>query len=332
VGLKRESAVNRILLLGAGFSFNWGGRLAAEVRSDLQTALHGDQYLSRLVQQRDFESVLGMLQGEYDRQPNAENEQRLRKMQSAVSEVFGEMNRIFMARPGMEFGNDIAFSIRRYLTKFDAIFSLNQDLLIEFKHRPADPGIWHGSAFPLGYQIPGMKEIRPPDAPMEMDRIRSKWVPRTQLQIEPNLQPFFKLHGSSQWETGEAMPMLVIGSAKAAAINRLDVLRWYWQQFLRYLSLPDTRLVVIGYGFADDHINRAILDAAARGTLSMFVVDPRGRDVLVKHGGAAIPPPEPLRDDIPSLGESRRSLSTTFLNDQLQRDALYRAIAVTPPR
>jgi len=322
--------VNRILLLGAGFSRNWGGRLASEVRSDLQTALHGDQYLSRLLQQRDFESVLGMLQGEYDRQPSAENQQRLGAMQSAVSNVFGAMNRSFMARPGMEFGNDIAFSIRKYLTKFDAIFTLNQDLLIEFKHHPNDPGIWQGSAFPHGYQIPGMREIRPPDAPMEIDRIRSMWAPTSDLRLEPNMQPYFKLHGSSQWETAEAMPMLVIGSGKTAAINRLAVLRWYWEQFLRYLSLPDTRLVVIGYGFADEHINQAILDAA-RGSLSMFVVHPRGRDILVRQRNAMIPPPEPLRDDVPSLGESTRPLSTTFSNDELERDALYRAIGLAGP-
>jgi hypothetical protein len=273
-----------------------------------------------------------LLQGEYDRQPNVENQQVLGAMQGAVSDVFGRMNRTFMARPGMEFGNDLAFSIRKYLTKFDAIFTLNQDLLIEFKHRPDDPGIWHGSAFPHGYQIPGMREVRPPDAPMDIDRLRSKWVPTGELRLEPKMQPYFKLHGSSQWETAEAITMLVIGSGKTAAINQLAVLRWYWKQFLYYLSLPDTRLVVIGYGFSDEHVNKAILDAAAKGTLAMFVVHPRGREILIRQRNAIIPPPEPLRDDVQSLGESTRPLSMTFLNDELERDALYRAIGLAGPR
>jgi hypothetical protein len=41
-----------------------------------------------------------------------------------------------------------------------------------------------------------------------------------------------------------------------------------------------------------------------------------------------------LNEQFERCGEakSRRALSTTFLNDQLQRDALYRAIAITPPR
>jgi hypothetical protein len=39
-----------------------------------------------------------------------------------------------------------------------------------------------------------------------------------------------------------------------------------------------------------------------------------------------IPPPE-LRDDIPSLGDSTRPLSSTFLDDQLERDLMYRVIS-----
>jgi hypothetical protein len=55
--------VNCILLLGAGFSRNWGGRLATEVRAELQSVLRTDQYLARLVQQRDFETALSIVQG-----------------------------------------------------------------------------------------------------------------------------------------------------------------------------------------------------------------------------------------------------------------------------
>ena len=318
--------MNPILLLGAGFSRNWGGRLSTEVRAELQSVLHADQYLSRLVQQHDFERALSIVQGDHDQRKSSETQQQLRMMQDAISGVFGRMNAAFLKRPSMEFGNDIAFSIRKYLTKFDAIFTLNQDLLVEFKHRPDEPGIWYGSKFG-GYEIPAMREVRPPDAPMEFDRVRSKWHPTGDNRLNPRMQPYFKLHGSSQWETSDATPMLVIGSAKVRAIDRFVVLRWYWEQFLSYLSLPDTQLVVIGYGFADEHINSAILHAAAKGSLRMFVVHPQGRAILVRQSGAMIPPPEPLRDDVPSLGESTRPLSSTFLDDELERDLLYRVIA-----
>ena len=70
-----------------------------------------------------------------------------------------------------------------------------------------------------------------------------------------------------------------------------------------------------------------IIDEAAGGSLRMFVVHPQGRGILVKQGAAMIPPSEPLRDDIPSLGDSTRLLSSTFLDDQLERDLLYRVIS-----
>jgi hypothetical protein len=109
-------------------------------------------------------------------------------------------------------------------------------------------------------------------------------------------------------------------------INRHPVLRWYQTEFRQYLSKPDTRLVVIGYSFSDEHINKMILEAAERGTLKMFVVHPNGRGILVKQGAAMITPPEPLRDDIPSLGESTRPLSSTFRDDELERNLLYRVL------
>jgi len=114
-----------------------------------------------------------------------------------------------------------------------------------------------------------------------------------------------------------------MGKAKLAQINQHPVLKRYFEYFIECLSKPDTRLTVIGYSFSDEHINEALLEAGRRGTMRMFVVHPRGRDILVRYPDAPIPPPEPLRDEITSLGESRRNLSQTFLDDELERDALY---------
>jgi hypothetical protein len=38
-----------------------------------------------------------------------------------------------------------------------------------------------------------------------------------------------------------------------------------------------SRLMVIGYGFNDSHINNALLEAAPKG-LKMFIIDPLGVD------------------------------------------------------
>jgi hypothetical protein len=324
--------MNCILLLAAGFSHNWKGRLSSEVRSELSTRLQGDHYLQALLQRHDFETVVGIVQADFDRTPNPKTTARLHRMQEVVKAVFHSMNDMFLRRPGMEFGNDNEFMIQKYLTRFDAIFTLNQDLLLEFHYLNNNPAVWIGSKFyPEGWYIPGMREARAPDAMLEVDRIRSKWHPTSDHTLRPNAQPYFKLHGSSNWETEGAEPLLVIGAHKPALIARHGVLRWYHDEFRRYLTMPDTRLVVIGYSFSDDHINELILGAAAAGSLRMFVVHPQGRGILVKQGAAMIPPPEPLRDDIPSLGDSTRLLSSTFLDDRLERDLLYRVISNEAP-
>src|SRR5258706_16126076 len=85
--LARE-LMNCILLLGAGCSRNWNGRLASEVRSELQTRLHGDQQLQLVLQRSDFETVVTMIQAEFERTPNPENAARLHRVQEAVKAVF----------------------------------------------------------------------------------------------------------------------------------------------------------------------------------------------------------------------------------------------------
>jgi SIR2-like domain len=320
--------VNCILLLGAGFSRNWDGRLAAEMRSELQTRLRADAHLLGLLQKHDFETVVAMVQADFDRSSSRDTRERLLLVQDAVKEVFRRMNEMFARKGTLEFGNDTAFMIHKWLVRFDSIFTLNQDLLFELHYRNNDPGVWVGTRWhPHGWHMPGVREVRAQDAMLEADRVRSKWHPNGEHTVRPDSQPYFKLHGSSNWETEDAEPMLVIGTDKPGRIRRHPLLQWYHAEFRRYLSMPDTRLVVIGYSFSDEHINQMILEAAARCQLKMFVVHPNGRGVLVRQPTAMIPPPEPLRDDIPSLGESTRPLSTTFKDDEMERDLLYRVLA-----
>jgi hypothetical protein len=54
----------------------------------------------------------------------------------------------------------------------------------------------------------------------------------------------------------------------------------YQQEFDAYLGRPGARLMVIGYGYNDSHINDAIGRAVERG-LKLFIVDPLGMEVLM---------------------------------------------------
>jgi len=84
----------------------------------------------------------------------------------------------------------------------------------------------------------------------------------SKFSINANHQPYIKLHGSSNWfDTFNGQPMLVIGGNKPEVIARHPILKWNHEQFRAYLSKPDTRLMVIGYRFRDEHINNAISQA-----------------------------------------------------------------------
>jgi hypothetical protein len=130
-----------LLLTGAGFSYNWGGYLASEAFEFLQSVTDGDDDLRSLLW-RDhkahlgFEDILAKLQREYETEWTAQREQDLRNLTSAVQRMFGSMALAFSETP---FEPQLAvpnLGIVNFLAKFDAIFTLNQDTLLEQRYIP----------------------------------------------------------------------------------------------------------------------------------------------------------------------------------------------------
>jgi hypothetical protein len=70
-----------------------------------------------------------------------------------------------------------------------------------------------------------------------------------------------------------------MGGRKEKEIEFHPILNWYMEQFERVLCGGGARLVVIGYGFRDEHINRIIIRAVRDCGLRIFVVDPAGADI-----------------------------------------------------
>ena len=114
-----------------------------------------------------------------------------------------------------------------------------------------------------------------------------------------------------------------MGANKQGTIREKQILSWYADQFRDCLQAPDTRLMVIGYSFLDDHINEVIYGAWQKAQLRMFIVDLKGFGVLNKYPQAQIPVRDKL-EDIPSLGVSTRPISTTFASDKLEHKKLAR--------
>jgi len=305
---------NHLLLLGAGFSRNWNGYLAAEITEDLIGRLSDCIHLNELLRKsKNFEDALSYVQAQHLRQPSNTSKKQLDKFQEAILAIFGDMNRAFAKRSSIEFSNQMEFSLQKFFSNFDAIFTLNQDLLLELHYNIE----LHARPRWCGHHFPGMKP--PPNWQSESatERLGKVWVPNIEHKVEPNLQPIFKLHGSVNWRDSTGGQLIVMGANKERTISEKEILNWYAGQFRDCLHSPNTRLMVIGYSFLDEHINEIIFSASKRAQLKMFIVNPKGLEVFNKHPNAQIPVRDKM-EDIPIIGISSRPLSTTFAGDELE--------------
>src|SRR5689334_22314816 len=126
-----------LLLTGAGFSFNWGGFLANEAFEYLLSDTEGNHDLRALLwRDRDahlgFEDTLARLQHAHEKNWSAQTEQSLQNLYSGLQRMFGIMARAF---------DDTQFEpsnrpVSCFLGMFDAIFTLNQDTLLETHYLP----------------------------------------------------------------------------------------------------------------------------------------------------------------------------------------------------
>jgi hypothetical protein len=306
------------VLLGAGFSRNWGGWLATEVIGELLGRLANEQQTYALLRRdRNFEDTLAQCQAEARGSQQAR--QRLERLENAIVETFGEMNSVFSRLPSLEFSPHVDCSIQAFLARFDIIFSLNQDLLLELHYRNELVGHrrWAGVTFPGMVPPPNWHQM--PAA----ERVPLNWRPEGDVQIDNNCQPVLKLHGSTNWREPNGNHLIVMGGDKPGAIERHRVLSQYFQMFRDTLCAGDTKLMVIGYSFRDEHVNEVLVDAGRDHRLQMYLVNPAGLDVLNPYPPGAIQGPNPL-NDIPIVGISTRPVAATFASDELQRRSLYR--------
>lgn len=310
-----------ILLTGAGFSRNWGGWLASEAFEYLLGSSHINSRLRvKLWEYRErklgFEDVLADLQGALASRFDPQSQEDLRNITSAISAMFAEMAAGY-DRIDFEPQNEVARMVKTFLSRFDAIYTLNQDTLIEQKYIPG----LSGSRF-SGCTPPGIKRansilavgrnsfnLYTPDDPAN-------------FRLSSGIQPYIKLHGSFNWVYDGSYSLLILGGNKEANIRKYPLLSWYHSQFREDLRKPNARLMIIGYSFNDRHINKVILDAEKETNLQLFIIDALGVDVLDKRDPKAsitMPPMDLLARLSPRvIGASRRPLTSTFNTDVVE--------------
>ncbi|HEY7338501.1 MAG TPA: hypothetical protein VH639_26680 [Bryobacteraceae bacterium] len=128
--------MNRILLTGAGFSQNWGGWLADEITNRLLNVINQspdpaiiESYYDGIADGGNYETVLQSFQNLYRADPDSQ-ETSVRYVEGALRKCFIEMDRLYQGKDA-GLSNDATYNTEVFLAHFDAIFTTNQDRLVE---------------------------------------------------------------------------------------------------------------------------------------------------------------------------------------------------------
>lgn len=238
--------------------------------------------------------------------------------------MFGDMNAAFNDQ-AFEFQQYVKYNISTFLSRFDAIHTLNQDLLLERHYLSQDISLTSGQRWNGAY-IPGVKPIPGGTRPLEARYLANCEPDPSSFVLHKRSQPYFKLHGSCNWFNAGADGVIVLGGNKRSIVDKYPILKWSHTQFKTSLAAPDTRLMVIGYSFSDDHINEMIREAAREHKISIFVIDPLGVDVMDENRTAQIYVPGSLADELwpRVIGSSRRTLREIFGTDRVEHSKVMR--------
>jgi hypothetical protein len=266
--------MNCSILLGAGFSRNWGGWLGSEAFEyllgcpEVKSSPNIDELLWRFNGVGGFESALAELQGRARHDPERHTAD-LRGLETAIRTMFKAMNYCMsrLANFDLSLGNG---SVRKFLSRFDALFTLNQDLLLEYQYLQR----WDRVELP-GMRLSSNADPGPCGIPWA-----DQWVPASEsnFHVTENRQPCFKLHGSSNWVDSVGGSLLITGGENARELGLPPILDWYHRQFAHCVSKANHRLMIVGYGFRDLYINDVIAKAVAENGLQLFIIAPEGSD------------------------------------------------------
>jgi hypothetical protein len=102
------------LLIGAGFSRNWGGPLSDEVTGSLLGELHDDVAIANALRRGPFEDAFAGFHSPAPTGPAAASQIRF---QRAVIGLFARLNKTFVAMTDFNFSTELHFSVKRFLAK-----------------------------------------------------------------------------------------------------------------------------------------------------------------------------------------------------------------------
>lgn len=274
------SCSQHILLTGAGFTHNFGAPLANHLWAIIfnhRKVQNSEKVRSVLLGNSDFETVYHIItEGQY-------SEEEKQAIESAVFDGYLDIDatiRDFSFHVGAPYQVNI-YQVQKMIDAFTGtkqepgfIFTLNQDLFLERKYfngeRPILPGInsnpkWFSSIF--NETILDQDQIHGLPTAEEIESKSEVFLSNAKLY-------YLKLHGSCNWTSSIRQRQMVIGRAKVAQIKEEPLLSWYFDIFKEAVLQPNRKLLSIGYGFGDEHINCILAEGVAKCGLRIYVISP----------------------------------------------------------
>lgn len=166
--------------------------------------------------------------------------------------------------------------LTRDMSQINFFFTLNQDLFVErlisCKYKNITSPGFEGRIF-----IPNSSESQLPlkdndfvKVPTgdKLDNIKDATT------LSKNECHYIKLHGSFGWKSSDPdrPDMLVIGRNKERQIANELLLTRYFDLFDQVLFKGGIKLLIIGYGFRDDHINEVIAKAVEKHDMKIYII------------------------------------------------------------
>ncbi len=244
---------------------------------------------------------------------------------SILGEMFNQMRNIYTLNGsplsnGAMTGNTTSVN---FLYQFDAIFTLNQDTLLE-QHYLTEYFYGQSGGHWRGWDMPGIHDVgeRLGNNPFYTATTVKEVEEDDEFSLRPNHQLYLKLHGSHNWVTKSGLA-LITGGNKAADIGTVLPSRLVSHAHFKAAVCDETaRLMIIGYGFGDRHINSILLRASAAGG-RFFIVDTQGISVIDKRKSTDQLAQRLWPELAPNIiGASRRPLASTFNSDHIEHSKL----------
>ncbi len=273
-----------VLLTGAGFTKNWGMKLASEMNNHIfsypmvNKDLDLKALILKLMNNKNFEDIYSEAKKEFP--------DKINLMTDAIKDIFNQFQQMPLWGSNNAPREDLPYEgkIMEFLFKFHKphdsqyetsfLFTLNQDLFLERLK-------WRIGSYPI--ICPGINPDRysfKQEALFNNSRLEhyttypkpDSEIQDIQLKGQVN---YIKLHGSANWYSKNNQDILIIGTSeeKTGFIHGSVLLKKYLDIFEQVLLSGQIKLMVIGYSFGDSHINKTIDEACQSHELELHIWD-----------------------------------------------------------